>query len=158
VAVNASKEGAAMSGEKISTSTLLQRLFKTKSLDRFIKHMDNVQHTLPLFHEYINQLCAERKIPPERILKKADIERTNGHKFFNGTRNPSRDRVIQLAFGFDMNYNETQKLLTLAQRGTLYPKVKRDAVIIFALERGLDVTAVQATLFELHMPLLGEER
>jgi hypothetical protein len=48
--------------------------------------------------------------------------------------------------------------LTIANRGALYPRVKRDTVIIYALERGLDIVAVQATLHELSMPLLGELR
>ena len=145
-----------MSSEKVSTSTLLRRLFKTASLERVIRRFDEAEPDVPPFHEYINNLCKEKGIVPEQIIKNADIERTFGHKFFNGTRNPSRDRVIQLAFGFGMDYDEAQRLLTIANRGALYPRVKRDAVIIYALERGLDIVAVQATLHELSMPLLGE--
>jgi len=147
-----------MPNNRISTSTLLQRLFKTTSLERVINRFDDAELDVPLFHEYICNLCTEKGIVPEQIIKNADIERTFGHKFFNGTRNPSRDRVIQLAFGFCMDYDETQKLLIIAKRGALYAKVKRDAVIIYALKRGLDVFAVQATLYELSMPLLGEMR
>jgi len=40
----------------------------------------------------------------------------------------------------------------------LYPKIKRDAIIIFALKNGFDIVAVQSALFELSLPILGEER
>jgi len=147
-----------MPDEKIPTNTLLQRLFKTSSLNRFIKRLDDDKNSLPLFHEYINQLCTEKEIPPERIIKKAEIERTYGHKFFNGTRKPSRDKVLQIAFGFEMDYEETQKLLSIARKSALHPKIQRDAVIIYALERGYDIVSLQATLLDLSLPLLGEDK
>ena len=56
-----------------------------------------------------------------------------------------------------MDYDETQDLLKIARKSPLYPKVKRDAVIIFALTRGLGIMDIQATLDELFLPLLGKE-
>ncbi|MCL2820130.1 MAG: hypothetical protein FWD38_04780 [Oscillospiraceae bacterium] len=147
-----------MSTEKISTSKMLQHLFKTASLDRFIKRYDRDMEYLPLFHEHINNLCKDKGTVPEQVIKKADIERTYGHQLFNGTRTPSRDKVIQLAFGFEMGYEETQKLLSVARKSSLHPKVKRDAVIIYAIEHELTLDDVQATLFDLEIKLLGKER
>jgi hypothetical protein len=55
-----------------------------------------------------------------------------------------------------MNFDETQKLLTVAGKSTLYPKIKRDAVIIYALMNGYDIVAVQTSLFDFSLPTLGE--
>lgn len=143
---------------EISTTTLLQRLFKTNKIGRFVnRYSDEIIET-PAFCDYISELCAEKNTVAERVIKKADIHRTYGHQLFNGVRTPSRDKVIQLAFGFELSFEETQKLLTIAGKSILYPKIKRDAVFIFALEKGYDIDAVQATLAELNMPLLGDER
>lgn len=141
-----------------TTSTILQRLFKTNNIGRFLNRYGNEMSETPVFSEYISKLCADKNTVAERVIKKADIDRTYGHQLFNGTRTPSRDKVIQLAFGFGMDFEETQKLLTIAGKGVLYPKVKRDAVFIYAIENGYDVEAVQATLFELKLPVLGDER
>ena len=147
-----------MQTKNITTSKLLQSLFKTASLNRFFRRLDDSDCSIPPFHEYINALCAEKGVPQEHIVKKADIERTYGHQLFRGARTPSRDKVIQLAFGFDMGYEETQKLLSVARKSTLHPKVKRDAVIIYALEHELSFNDVQATLFDLDIKLLGKDR
>ncbi|MDR2572701.1 MAG: hypothetical protein LBD23_20735 [Oscillospiraceae bacterium] len=147
-----------MQTKKITTSKLLQNLFKTSSLDRFFRRLDDTDSNIPSFHDYINNVCADKGVPQEHIIKRADIDRTYGHQLFRGTRTPSRDKVIQLAFGFEMGYEEAQKLLAVARKSALHPKVKRDAVIIYAFERNLTLGDVQATLFDLGVKLLGKDR
>jgi len=141
---------------KISTSGLLDGLFKTHNLESLMKHFDKQQDITP-FHEHISRLCAEKGVEPVNVIDNSGIERTYGYRLFGGSRNPSRDKVIQIAFGFGMDYDETQDLLKVARKSPLYPKVKRDAVIIYVLRRGLGITEVQATLDELSLPILGKE-
>ncbi len=145
-----------MQDDKITTSTLLQKLFKTSSITRFIKHYDE-QMKPTYFSEYLSILCKNRKTISEHVIIKSGIERTYGHQIFNGRRKPSRDKVIQLAFGFGMNYDEAQELLKVARKSPLYPKIKRDAVVIYALKHKLTIGDVQATLCDLTLPLLGKE-
>jgi hypothetical protein len=103
------------------------------------------------------------KFPTELLLKKpfkiykSGIAHTYGHQLFNGLRKPSRDKVIQIAFGFEMNYEEIQELLQAARKSLLYPKIERDAVIIFAIHKGLSVAETQKMLNELNLPVLGKE-
>jgi hypothetical protein len=145
-----------MAKEKITTSKLLSRLFKTVSLKSFINRYFGGQENIS-FSAHINELCRKNKTIPAAVISKSGIERTFGHQLFNGRRKPTRDKVIQLAFGFEMNFEETQELLKTAQQRTLYPKLKRDAVIIYALNRGFTVKDVQTTLAELSIPMLGRE-
>jgi hypothetical protein len=145
-----------MADEKTTTNTLLQRLFKTASITRFIGRYGEQMKRAP-FKVYINQLCVDRDTVPERIIRTSGIERTYGHQIFNGRKNPSRDKVIQLAFGFELGYDEAQELLRMARKSTLYPKIERDAVVIYALNKRLSVDDVQATLEELALPTLGKD-
>lgn len=91
-----------------------------------------------------------------RFIKRSDIERTYGHQLFRGLRMPSRDKVIQLAFGFEFGVEATQELLKSARKSSLYPKIKRDAVILFCINRGMSIFDTQAVLEELGISLLGE--
>lgn len=141
---------------KIRTSTLLNKLFKTSNLKGFIeRNAKNME--IPLFYIYISDLCQTMGQVPERIIKMSSIERTYGHQLFNGTRKPSRDKVIQLAFGFGLDVEETQSLLKIAQKSQLYPKIKRDAVIIYCLNNQKSIIETQGILETLELTLLGGE-
>lgn len=142
--------------KEISTSTLLRRLFKAPDLDTFIEKNAGEMQVRP-FHEYISTLSKTMEMVPEQVIKHAGIERSYGHQLFNGTRKPSRDKVIQLAFGFKLNLEETQKLLQIAYKSALYPKIKRDAAIIFCINNQDDILEMQSILQTLDLTLLGEE-
>ena len=143
---------------KIPTGLLLERLFSTSSISRFIKRFNAESTGFADFHNHVNHLCTVKNLSSSKVVKKADIERKYGLQLFQGTRKPSRDKVIQLAFGFGLGYEETQELLTVARKSALYPKIERDAVIIFALKRKHSLHPVQSMLYELSLPILGEER
>lgn len=139
---------------KIRTSTLLRRLFKTSDLDGFmVKHENEMNE--PLFHEYLKELCYVMNQIPERVIKHAAIERTYGHQLFNGTRKPSRDKVIQLALGFGLDVEEVQNLLRIAQKSPLYPRIKRDAAILYCINHNATIEEVQGLLYDLGLTLLG---
>lgn len=142
--------------KKVRTSTLLHRLFKASNLEGFIEK-NAIAMEIPKFHVYISELCQSMGQVPERVIKQASIERTYGHQIFNGTRNPSRDKVIQLAFGFKLDVDGTQKLLKVAQKSLLYPKIKRDAAIIYCLTNKKDIIEMQSVLETLGLTLLGGE-
>ena len=112
----------------------------------------------PAFSAYITALCAGRGLVPQRVITKADLENSYGHQLFKGSRKPSRDTVIKLAFGFDADLELTQEMLKYSRTVPLYPRVKRDAVLIYCLKHRLSLLEAQALLQELEMPLLGGER
>lgn len=140
----------------INTSTLLKRLFKSPDLEKFMEGHSGSLSVTP-FHVYISELCHAAEQKPEQIIKRSFIERTYGHQLFNGTRKPSRDKVLQLAFGFGLDVEDTQKLLKLAQKSELYPRIKRDATILYCLNNHRDVLETQDILQRLGLTLLGGE-
>ena len=140
----------------ISTSTLMHRLFKTARLKAFMNTYDNA-FLKTTFREYIQRLCAEKDLVCEHVIKNGGIDRTYGHQLFSGLRQPSRDKVLQLAFGFSMDIDEAQELLKIAGKSPLYPKIKRDAAIMYCLKNGISFFDAQATLQELGLPLIGRE-
>jgi hypothetical protein len=141
---------------KPRTSTLLQRLFKTANLKDFLDTNEaNLQ--APVFHQYIEKLCEETGEKKENVIKCSSIERTYGHQLFNGTRKPSRDKVIQLAIGFELDVAGAQKLLQIAQKSLLYPRIKRDAAIIYCITHQYGIIETQSMLSDLKLHMLGDE-
>lgn len=110
---------------------------------------------MPPFCDYITQLCKKRSEVPEHIIKRANIERSYGHQIFRGSRNPSRDTVLQLAFGFEADVDKAQELLKYAGKNALYPRVKRDAALIYCLHDRFTIVETQHVLHEMGLPLLG---
>ncbi len=142
---------------QIRTSALFRRLFKTSSLERFMKTNAAAMRLQP-FHEYITELCKKRGEVPEHIIRRANIERSFGHQLFKGTKKPSRDTVLQLAFGFEADPDAAQELLRHGRMSPLYPRVKRDAAVIYCLHNRFTILETQSVLHEMELPLIGGGR
>lgn len=145
------------STNKNSTIALLKRLFNSPDLEIFMESNDQSMQ-VPPFHTYIMDICKAKGEIPEHVIKKSAIDRTYGHQLFNGTRKPSRDKVIQLAIGFTLDFDETQKLLQVARKSILYPKIKRDAVIIYCIRNKKEINETQEALQALGLTSLSSER
>lgn len=139
-----------------STSILFRRIFKTNDIGKFLERNSDALG-IPSFHCYISEFCKTKGLIPEQVILHSDIERTYGHQLFNGTRKPSRDKALQLAFGLGLDVEGAQKLLQVAQKSLLYPKIKRDAAILFCINQQKDIYETQSVLHSLGLTLLGDE-
>ncbi|MDO4544353.1 MAG: hypothetical protein Q4C01_07350 [Clostridia bacterium] len=140
--------------KKRSTSALWARLFKAPSARSYLD-ANREDLGLPSFSAHINLLCQKRVEVPERVIKRAGIERSFGHQLFRGSRNLSRDTVLMLAFGFEADVDMAQSLLLHAGCSRLYPRIQRDSAISYALDRKYTLMETQHLLAELELPLIG---
>ena len=138
----------------VPTQELWKRLFQASTVEKYLTDNNNAC-AFPSFSDYITKLCKDRNVKPAQVLKECSIERSFGHRLFSGERNPSRETVLQLAFGFAMTIDETQQLLKIAQASPLHPKVKRDAIIAYCIYNGKKLTETQQVLYDNKLPLLG---
>ncbi len=139
----------------LTTNSLLNRIMHGKNFQKVLETNDDC-FTEQSVSRYLKDLCEVRRQVPEQVIKRSQIDRTYGHQIFNGTRIPSRDKLIQLAFGFGLTFEETQTLLKKAGKCMLYAKVKRDAACIYGLSHKMSVMEVQDLMASLELPLLGE--
>lgn len=142
--------------ENARTSTLLRQLFEAPDLDTFFDRYQPAMR-LPDFHEYLLELCRDRQMKKETVIRRAGIERTYGYQLLNGTRKPSRDKVLQLALALRLDADETQKLLQIAGKSLLYPRLKRDAAVLYCVSHGHSAMDAQLLLQELGLAPLGED-
>ena len=142
---------------RYSSTMLLRKLKTTRNIRNFVRKHEAYMETIT-FDAYIRDLCAHRGALPAHIIAASGIDRVFGHQIFSGVRRPSRDKVLQLAFGFELDYDGVQQLLKVARKSALHPKIKRDAVIIYMINQEMDLEYAQRMLVELSLPRLGEER
>lgn len=140
-----------------TTDKLISELFNTGDIEEFLRTHEG-ELVVPSFATYITCLCEQKSTTVSAVLENADIGVSFGYALFNGSRNPSRDTVVKLAFAFGLDLDETQKLLSAAGYGGLYPKIKRDAVVIYALQRGYTLFQTQEELNRQQLTELGEAK
>ena len=141
-------------GEK-STREMERRLFAAPDFEGFLAENADGMLTPKLCYR-LAELCRTHGLRPVEVIRRAGLDRTYGHQLFNGTRKPSRDKLIQLAFGLGLTVEETQSLLKEARKSLLYSKILRDAAIMRCLFEGKPIDDAQALLGKLGLTLLGE--
>lgn len=134
----------------ITTDELLKQLRSANSIPKLTKYTSNLSfHTgYRTFAEYMTAYLKEHDLPQNKIIQASLIQRNYGYQILNGSKNPGREKILALCLAAGMNYEETQRALTLAGLGKLYPRRKEDSVIIFAIENKLNVLQTNELLYE----------
>jgi len=127
------------------TEQVLQELDEAPTLDAFIEGHDFPAETL---HEFLCHMLEKKNLKRSRVVRMADLNETFGYQIFTGARNPSRDKVLQIA----LTLRETNRALRAAGVSSLNPKCRRDAIIIFCIDQGCSLQKVNEELYR-----LGEE-
>lgn len=97
--------------------------------------------------EYLNYLLDKKGLKRAAVIKAAGLNETFGYQIFKGERQGSRNKMLQLAFAMGLSLQETNRLLQAAHTNALYPKDRRDAIIIFCLDRGYSLAEVEYELY-----------
>lgn len=130
--------------EEPLTEELLEELLAAPDPMTFVKEHKAGERSLPA---YLQQLLAEKNLERIDVVHAAGLNETFGYQIFMGQRNPSRNKVLQLAFAMRLTVREANRLLQAAGANALYCKNRRDAIIIFCLNKGY---ALQKTDEELY--------
>ncbi len=133
--------------KKLDTDLLLSALEQTSSYADFISENKDSMGVDPL-KVALRKLSAKLAMTPLEIMENAMLERAYGYQIFNGTRKPSRDKLIQLAIGMQLSREESDYLLKCGQKLPLYAKSERDAIIIYSLTHKLNLIDTNALLME----------
>ena len=100
----------------------------------------------PSLSDYLKQLLQEKGLERSRVVRMADLNETFGYQIFTGSRNPSRNMGPQIAFAMALTMKETNRALTAAGVSVLNCKDRRDAIIIFCIDRGCSLQKVNDEL------------
>lgn len=90
------------------TEDLLNELLDSPDPAAFASRHKLACRNLP---EYLQQLLDERGLRRPEVVRQAGINPTFGYQIFVGQRNPSRNKLLQLAFAMKLSLRETNRLL-----------------------------------------------
>ena len=123
------------------TTTELLRELKRQSCslpDYLSNHKETfvVEDVKAFWEEIINK----KGYSKSNIINKSDFSYCYFYDVINGRKMPTKDKVVRLALAMKMNIDECQQALKISGRSALYPKVRRDSVLIYAIEKHFTVT------------------
>ena len=121
------------------TDELLKELDNTSDINQYLS-TNRDELIEQNFAKYLNELLEKKEnLTKSKIIKSTSLSESYIYDIFRGEKsNPSRNKLLQIAFAMSLDLETTQKLLKIAKVGILYPRIKRDSIIIFALNKNLD--------------------
>ena len=139
-----------------TTTTRLTKVLKSGKDIHIILQENDSSISTPTLQEHLEKLMYSNGLKRQDVIKRAELDGNYVNQLFSGIKTkPGRDHTLSLAFGFGLDKGETDRLLKIAGVGALYPKNKRDAVIIHSLENGKSVTETNEVLGSLGLGILS---
>lgn len=123
----------------------LMNLIKRAQREEFV---DSIREESMDASEMMKDILAEKQIEIKRAIDMMLLEPSYGYQIFNGRRKPTRIILLRFAIIFELTMDETQQLLKMGQKQELYPRIRFDAAIIYAIEHHYSVEEVEDLLSE----------
>lgn len=137
-----------------NTEELTHEIKSATDIDDYLTvNSDNMLTTT--LSDYLNTLLRQKKIRKADVIRGSLLSRAYVYKIFAGEKIPSRDKLIALAFGLGLSDSETQKMLKLSGYRELYARSKRDALLLFALQKHKSILEVNELLYDHHLVILN---
>lgn len=132
---------------KPTTATMNSELEDAEDIDAYLKinKKNMIPHNLPM---HLEMLLREKQLTKADVVRDSEIDRKYLYQIFSGEKNPSRDKLIALAFGLHLSKEETQTMLKVSGKGELYPRRERDSIILFALNKRMNIFDTNDLLYE----------
>lgn len=130
----------------VSTAKIMKML--TSSPRQHVEHHLNSMKDMN-FHEYLYRTMDEHGKSISDLISGACISKPYAYQFINGKRLPGRDIVLRMGIYMHLSLDEVQRLLTLAGKNVLYPKLRRDAAIIYCIRKKLNLDDTNTFLEDL---------
>ncbi|WP_430607727.1 hypothetical protein IGJ55_001201 [Enterococcus sp. AZ170] len=105
---------------------------------------------------YLAYWLSEKHVSKSTVLKKAGIAEATGYQYFDGKRNPSREKVIALMIGLGLTLEESNELMKKTGYAQLYPKHPWDAIVIYGITHSLTISEIDDYLYSEGLKTFGE--
>lgn len=97
--------------------------------------------------QYLNEMLLKYRMDVGDVARRAELG-NYAYQIFDGKKNAGREKLIQLAFGFPLTLEETQRLLRCGSHSELYVKSKREAYLMYALGKAYSLQEANELLFK----------
>lgn len=128
------------------TTDLMNELNQTSHIDQYLK--DNEEYIIDLtLSNYLCDIFEKKSLSKSDVIKKSDINEIYGYQILSGKRTPSRNKLISLCIGAKFTLDETNEILKVGGFSPLFPKIKRDSVIIFGIQNHYSIWQINESLY-----------
>lgn len=141
---------------------------REKDTDTLVHSLSNADDFQTIFSEtqpyiidqtlkdYLAHWLNNKHVTKSAVLKEAGITEATGYQYFDGKRNPSREKMIALTIGLHLTLDETNELMKKTGYAQLYPKHPFDAVVIYGITHGLTIAEIDDYLYNENLKTFGE--
>ena len=129
-----------------STVDLCQELMSQPDLDQYITENEASFADVDISSTLV-ELYKRCGISKAELARRAGMSEVYLHQVFSGRRKPSRDRLLCLCIGMGAGLEDVQQLLKRVGYASLYPKLKRDAIIGHGLLHRTSLAQINDKLF-----------
>lgn len=134
---------------------------KTIELENSLRHAskDDLELILDSYQETeftleFERLLTVKNMTKSDLIKKTTLDRNYAYQIIQGSKNASKNKIIQFCIALQCSLEESNRLLTLSDNSSLYAKQKRDALLIVAIEKQYTVMETNDLLNQFELEIL----
>ena len=121
-------------------------------LDYFAENRSEMQ--LDSLPEYLDRWLKQKNCSKADVVRRSNLNKAYVYQIFLGKKYPSRDKIIALAFGLELDDKEVQVLLKQAGYRELYPRDPRDALLLYAIGHHQSIINANELLYDHNIEVL----
>lgn len=130
-----------------STGLLLTELMSSPNLEQFFSHNSDA-FSGPAPGEAISALIESSGLSKAELARRAGTSDVYLYQVTSGMRSPSREKVLAICISTKASLEDIQAILKKCSLAELYPKNRRDAIIIKGITSGKTVKEINAYLLK----------
>lgn len=128
------------------TDELLEELkFKNTDIQDYINN--NPQSFIEInLKEFWDRIIKKSQMSKSDIINKSDFSYVYFYDVIAGKKIPTSDKIVRLILAMHLSLEDCQTALRYCGKSQLYPRIKRDSVIIYAINQQYTVMQTQELL------------
>lgn len=128
------------------TDELLKELkFKNTNIQKYIETNPDSFIEINL-KDFWTNIVDNSGMTKSDIINKSDFSYVYFYDVIAGKKIPTSDKIIRLVLAMHLTLEQCQTALRYCGKSQLYPRIKRDSIIIFAITRNYTVFQTQELL------------
>jgi len=141
----------------LTTSKVLSCIRNAHSPEDAVEFHESADE--PAFSEVLYALMEKHHLKAREVIRRCRIERSYFYHILSGKKTPSRNMAIRISLCVEADLRETDRLLRLSDSSALYPEIRRDALIIYAISHKMSMEDTNHLLIRNEeTPLYREEK
>lgn len=132
--------------EEKSTVKLMEELLQGEEFSSYAKANESLLAADTLA-ERLSALMERKEAKKAEVVEASQLNKIYAYQILSGKRIPTRDKLLCLCIAIGLTLDEIQGLLKISGYAPLYPKIERDALLLFCIKEKQSVVDTNQWLF-----------